>query len=149
MNPHFPFFYFFQMKGVTGGLERQHHDNSQKTRVLQMVTTDHWFLLMPPDGSSSSFVFACILVTSIGPVYSDPDLLYWDPCSQPSIMQLEWHVPKNTRTGRSTTRTLFSSQLKAGSHRAHMTDVKESGDTVPNVMLFASTSNMTGLAMSQ
>ena len=43
------------------------------------------------------------------------DVLSWDPCSQPSTVQLDWHLPENTRIGRFTIGAPFSSQLRAGS----------------------------------
>ncbi|CAB1415650.1 unnamed protein product [Pleuronectes platessa] len=45
---------------------------------------------------------------------------------KPSTVQLDWHSPENTRTGRSATGALSSSQMRAGSHRAHVTGVNES-----------------------
>ena len=64
----------------------------------------------------------------------------WGPdvCSQPSTVQLDWHSPENSRFGRSTTGAPFSSQMRASSHWAHVTGVKESGDAVVNVMRWVS-----------
>ena len=68
-------------------------------------------------------------------------------CSQPSTVQLDWRSPKLTRTDRSTTGA--PSQMRVGSHRAHVTGVKESGDTVVNVMLPVTSSSLTSLVLGQ
>ncbi len=60
-------------------------------------------------------------------------------------MQFDWHLPENTRIGRSAVGVLFSSHMRAGSHWAHVTEVKESGDAVWSIMLRATSSSMTGL----
>lgn len=73
---------------------------------------------------------------------SDPDsmrvawqysIFYWDLCSQLSIVQLNWHSPENTSAGRSTTVAVFTSQKRAGSHWASVTEAKESGKAVTNI----------------
>ncbi|KAI4894463.1 hypothetical protein NFI96_033307 [Prochilodus magdalenae] len=60
-------------------------------------------------------------------------------------VELDWHLPQNTRIGRSATGALCFSQMRAGFNRAHVTDVTGSGDTVENVMPPAKSFSMTGL----
>ena len=81
---------------------------------------------------TSSSLLVCMFLTQLSETDSmrtawRPDVLWWDLCSQPSTMQLDWHSPVN-RIGRSATGAPFSSQMRAGSHWAHVTDVKESGE---------------------
>ena len=54
-----------------------------------------------------------------------------------------------TGIGRSATGTLFSSQMRAGSHWAHGTGMNDSGDAVVYYMPPVTTSSMTGLAVGQ
>lgn len=42
-----------------------------------------------------------------------PNILYWNLCSYRGTMQISWRSPENTRTGWSSTGTLFSSQMRA------------------------------------
>ncbi len=72
-----------------------------------------------------------------------PDVLLWDLCSQTSTMQLDWHMPVNTRIGRSAIGFSFSSGIRAGSHWAHMTDLKESVNAMENIVLPTTSSSMT------
>ena len=62
--------------------------------------------------------------------------------SQPSTVPLDWHSPENTRIGRSANGALFSSQIRAGSHWAHGTGVKESEDAVVEVLLHVTSPSM-------
>lgn len=57
--------------------------------------------------------------------------------------------PINTRIGGSATDALCFSQMSAGPTRAHVTDVKGSGEDKENVMLPATSFNMTGLVVGQ
>lgn len=56
---------------------------------------------------------------------------------------------QSIRASRPTIGILLSSQMRAGSFRAHVTDVKESGDIMVTDMLPAVPSSMTGLAVGQ
>ena len=67
-------------------------------------------------------------------VSSEPNILQWDLCSQPSTVQLEWH-PRSLHRW-------------AGSHWARVTDMKESRDAVVNFMVPV-TSSMNGLVVGQ
>lgn len=60
-------------------------------------------------------------------------------------MRLDWHLPENTRIGRSATAVPFSSQMRTGSHRAHVTDVKECGHAMVNIMLPVTSLSMPSL----
>lgn len=51
-------------------------------------------------------------------IHLRPDVLQNDLCSQPSTVQLDWHSPETMGTDRSTTGTLFSPQMRAGSRWA-------------------------------
>lgn len=57
--------------------------------------------------------------------------------------------PQNTRRGRPAIRAQLSSQMRAGSRWALVTDMKESGETVAIVKPPATSSSMTGLAVGQ
>lgn len=57
--------------------------------------------------------------------------------------------PQNTRRGRPAIRARLSSQMRAGSCWAHVTDMKESGETVAIVKPPATSSSTTGLAVGQ
>ena len=46
---------------------------------------------------------------------------------------LNWYSQENTRIGRSATGTLFSSQMRSGSHWTHVTGVRESGDIMVKI----------------
>ncbi|KAI4888818.1 hypothetical protein NFI96_023925, partial [Prochilodus magdalenae] len=59
------------------------------------------------------------------------------------------HLPENSRIGKFATGALCSSQMKAGSHWAHVTDVTESGDAVESDLLPATSLSMTSLAVGQ
>jgi hypothetical protein len=50
-----------------------------------------------------------------------PDVHRWGLCLQPNAMQDFWHLPENTKIGKFATGALCSSQMKAGSHWAHVT----------------------------
>ena len=67
--------------------------------------------------------------------------------SQPSTVQLDWHLPDNTGIGMFTIGGPFSSQLRAGSQLAHVTYMKEYRDVVAIVLLPATSSIITGLAV--
>ncbi|KAI4871280.1 hypothetical protein NFI96_019807, partial [Prochilodus magdalenae] len=66
------------------------------------------------------------------------------PTSQPNTVQDAWHLPENTRIGKFTTDALCFSQMKAGSHWAHVT---ESRDAVESDLLPVTCFSMTGLAV--
>ncbi|KAI4901872.1 hypothetical protein NFI96_006972 [Prochilodus magdalenae] len=53
---------------------------------------------------------------------------------QPNTVQDAWHLPENTRIGKFATGALCSSQMKAGSHSTHVTDVTESEHAVESEM---------------
>ena len=55
----------------------------------------------------------------------------------PSTVQHYCHLPENTRIGKFAIGASFSSQMRAGSQLAHVTDEKESLDAAANVMLLA------------
>lgn len=50
---------------------------------------------------------------------------------------------------KSSSQDLFSLQMTAGSHSAHVKDVRVCGDAVENILLPAASSRMTGLAAGQ
>ena len=62
-------------------------------------------------------------------------------------MSVAWAL--DTRIGKSTTGALYFSQIRAGSPRAPVMDVKESGEDKENTMLPASSFRMTGLVVGQ
>ncbi len=61
-----------------------------------------------------------------------------------TVVELNWHLPLNTRSGLSAIGTLRFSQMRAGSPWAHVTDVKGHGEAVENVMLPVTLFSMTG-----
>lgn len=61
------------------------------------------------DRMTSSRLFKRMFLTKQSESDSEGDK--WDLCSQPSTMQLNWHPPRKTRTGRLATGIPFSSQM--------------------------------------
>ena len=62
---------------------------------------------------------------------------------------MELDLLENTRIGKSATGALYFSQMRAGSPRAPLIDVKESGEDKENAMLPATSFSMTGLVVGQ
>jgi len=78
-----------------------------------------------------------------------PNVHKWGLCLHPNTVKGDWHLSENTKNSRFAIYALWSSRMKAGSHWAHVTDVTESGDAVEYVLLSATSSSMTGLAVGQ
>ncbi len=102
----------------------------------------------PPAG------YWCALLTKLSGTDSmrvawGPDVLLWDLCSQTSTMQLDWHMPVNTRIGRSAIGAPFSSGIRPGLHWAHVSDLKESVNAMENIMLPTTSSSMTFSVVGQ
>lgn len=73
----------------------------------------------------------------------------WGLYLQPNTVQDVWHLPENTKIGNFATGALCSSQMKAGHTEHTVTDVTVSGDAMENILLPATSSSMTGLAVGQ
>ncbi len=115
---------------------------------LMPVTDLHWYRFCEPITEFSAIPWCHHRFGVKGP-WSLHGIL-WDQVEK--ILNLEKGY--NPAAGplsvsRSTIGATFSSRMRAGSHWTHVTDVKESGDAVENVMLSATSSSMISLAVGQ
>ena len=139
-----------QIKVTTGSMESK--TNHKKGMVLHSVATDNYSLLILPDWFLSGFVFSSSLYTKS--VHEDsmraqrplvgPVLTAQHCAAQMAFMREHWWLGELADPP-----PPFSSQMRAGSHRAHVTAVNKSGDKVVNLMLPVTSSSMTGLTVGQ
>ena len=139
-----------------GELDRavEGHQPSSRTCICSFVWGGTGGALPEPYKMTSSRLLVCRFLTKLsetdymrvawGPTSSSGTCAHCPaPCSSIGIRQ------RTLEIARSATGDPFSSKMRAGSHWAHVTGVKESGNAVVNIILPVTSSSMTGLAVGR